>query len=213
MKDKAYKVALEKNPLISMEVIPGHFTTSGTHTTHFLDVSEMKSNSVVARDIARELAVPYSSSVAVDTIVCMENMEVIGAYLAEELALNGVHAVSGGTSIHVITPLRNNLGHLSFQSSNIPNITNKNVLVVTATIAGGTSIDNALDCISYYRGKIVGISALFMAFPERIEHEINYLFTSQDIAGYQVYRSRQCEMCKEGLKIDALISSEGYTKI
>jgi orotate phosphoribosyltransferase len=58
MKDKAYKVALEKNPIISMEVIPGHFTTSGTHTTHFLDVSELKSNSVVARDIARELAVP-----------------------------------------------------------------------------------------------------------------------------------------------------------
>jgi orotate phosphoribosyltransferase len=213
MKQKAYKVSLEKNPVISMEVIPGHYTTGASHTTHYLDVSEMKSSSVVARDIARELALPYSSSIAVDTIVCMENTNVIGAYLAEELANNGIHAVSGSSNIHVISPLSNSLGHLSFQTSTIEYVTNRNVLLITATVAGGTSLDNALDCIAYYRGNVVGVSALFLAFPDRMEYAINALFTSEDIPGYEIQRSRHCAMCKAGVRLDALISSEGYTRI
>ena len=213
MEKKSFEVSLEKNPLIKMSVIPGHFTTSNAHISYYLDVSTLKSDARVARDVAEELALPYMSSTLVDTIVCMEMTEVIGAYLAEELMQGGMTAINGGGVIHVITPISNNLGHLSFKSSMIKQITNKNVLLLTASVSSGRSLDSALDCIAYYRGNIAGISALFLVSPDKQEQEINALFTSDDIPDYKMYTPRDCEMCKAGKKLDALISSEGYTKI
>jgi len=213
MENKALEVSLHKNPLISMRVIPGHFTTSTTHITHYLDVSALKSNAHVARDVARELAIPYLSSTLVETIVCLERTEVIGAYLAEELLQPGGPVVNTDSEIYVVTPITNNIGNLSFQSSMIKNITNKNILMLTATIASGRTLDSALDCLSYYGGSIVGISSLFTVPNDIIELEINSMFTKEDIPGYTIYSSRDCEMCKSGQKLDALISSEGYTRI
>lgn len=216
MERKAFNVSLDKNPNIVMQVIPGHFTTSNAHITHYLDVSGLKSNAQVARDVAKELAIPYVSSNLVETIVCMERTEVIGAYLAEELMQGGVSAINGGVEIHVITPISNIIGHLSFHNSMVRQITNKNILLLTASVSSGRSIDSAVDCITYYGGKIAGISALF-SIPfdsiEKQEQKINALFTSDDIPGYKVYSSRKCEICRAGQRLDALISSEGYTKI
>jgi len=210
---KAFNLPLEKNPLITIRVIPGHFTTSSSHINHYLDVSGMKSNALVARDVARELAIPYLSSTPVDTIVCLEKTEVVGAYLAEELLQCGTSVINDGGDIHVLTPISNNIGHLSFHSSMICNISGKNVILLTATMSSGRSLDSALDCISYYKGKVAGISALFMAIRDGQEQKINALFTSDDIPGYEIYSSRHCELCKSGQRLDALISSEGYTKI
>jgi orotate phosphoribosyltransferase len=213
MEEKAYILSLDKNPIISMKVIPGHFTTSNAHISHYLDVSRLKSNSLVARDVARELAIPYLSSTLVDTIVCMERTEVIGAYLAEELRQSGVSVINEGNQIHVVTPISNNIGNLSFQSSMIKNIVNRNILLLTASISSGRTLDSALDCIEYYRGKVAGISALFLAPLERLDHGIHALFTSADIPGYKMFSSRKCEMCQSGQALDALVSTEGYTKI
>ena len=213
MEKNAFHVSMDKNPLITMKVIPGHFTTSNAHITHYLDVCGLKSNAPVAREVAREMAIPYLTSALVETIVCLENTEVIGAYLAEELIQAGVSVVNEDGEIHVVTPIRNNVGHLSFQSSTIPQITNKNILLLTATISSGNSLNSALDCIAYYRGRVMGISALFMALIYDSQPPVNALFTADDIPGYRLYNSRHCELCDAGQKLDALISSEGYTKI
>ena len=213
MDKKSFEVYLQKNPRIKMRVIPGHFTTSRSHITHYLDLSELKSNAYVARDVAKELAVPYLSTNLVETIVCLERTAVIGAYLAEELFQAGVSVMNTGGEIIVCTPLRNNLGALSFHSSMIPRILNRNVLLLTATISSGRSLDSALDCLAYYGSRVVGISSLFTMPQAQEEHSINTLFTSDDIPGYTVYRARNCDMCKAGLKLDALISNEGYTRI
>lgn len=213
MNRRAFTVSLEKNPLITMNVIPGHFTTSSSHISHYLDVSGLKSNALVARDVARELAIPYLSSTLVDTIVCMERTEVIGAYLAEELLQNGPAVMNADSEIYVVTPISNNIGTLSFQSSMSKRIVNRNILLLAASISSGRTLDSALDCIAYYGGNIVGISALFFVPNDKYEHEIHPLFTSDDIPDYRLYRARSCELCRAGQKLDALISSEGYTKI
>ena len=77
MEDRAFSVSLTKNPSISMNVIPGHFTTSHFHTNYYLDLDNLKTNVSIARDVAVELALPYLTTKLVDTIVCMEGTEVI----------------------------------------------------------------------------------------------------------------------------------------
>jgi orotate phosphoribosyltransferase len=213
MENKAYKVSLAKNSKISIKVIPGHFATNSAHISHYLDVSTLKSNASIAQDVARELALPYLSSSPIDTIVCMENTKVIGAFLALELSQLGMAVINSGCEINVLTPMSNTNGKLIFFESEIGWITGRNILLLVATISSGRTVRSALECIEYYGGKLAGISALFLASSEKLNMESHALFTSEDIENYKVYKPSECEMCKAGEKVEVIISSEGYTKI
>ncbi len=213
MKRKAFTVSLSKNPGIIMDVIPGHFTTSHFHLTHYLNLDDLKRNSARAREVAAELSIPYVSTTLVDTIVCMEGTEVIGAYLAEELSRQGTSVINAGSEIHVVTPLNNVNKQLIFQSSTQELIDEKNILLLVSSVSSGITIKSALECLSYYNGKAVGISALFNAFPDTSEQIINSLFTSEDFPDYKMLTPDECEMCKEGRKLDAIIMQGGYTRI
>ena len=213
METKYFSVSLEKNPIISIGVLPGHFTTSNAHSNNYLDVSGLKSNALVARDVAQELAIPYLSSTLVDTIVCMERTDVIGAYLAEELLKDGVAVINAGGEIHVVAPTSSINGNLIFPDSVIQWISNRHILLLVASISSGRTLHSAQDCLAYYGGKIAGVSALFVASHEKLGQEVHTLFTADDIPGYKLFSPGECEMCKAGVKLDALVSSEGYTKI
>ena len=148
MENKAYNISLAKNPIITIRVIPGHFTTSTRHVNYYLDVSELKTNALVARDVARELAIPYLSSALVDTIVCMERTEVIAAFLAQELLQPGTAVMNSGGEIHVVTPVNNASGKMIFQDSVVDWITNKNVLLLDASVSSARAIHIGMDCIA-----------------------------------------------------------------
>jgi orotate phosphoribosyltransferase len=213
MEDKAYDIPLAKNPIIKIKVTPGHFTTSTRHVSHYLDVSELKTNALVARDVAQQLAIPYLTSALVDTIVCMERTEVIAAFLAQELLQPGTAVMNSGGEIHIVTPVNNVHGNMIFQDSVVDLITNKNALLLVASVSSARAVHIGMDCIAYYGGRLAGISALFVASPEKQKDNINTLFTSDDIPGYRLFETVECEMCKAGHKIDALISSDGYTRV
>ena len=211
MESKAFHVSLAKNPVISIKVIPGHFTNNSIHISHYIDVSRMKSNAMIARDVAQEMAMPYLSSTIVNTIVCMERTVVIGAYLAQELLQYGASVVNSGGDIHVVAPLSNINGNLVFQESSIGWISNQNIILLVASISSGRTVDSALECLAYYGGRVVGISTLFVASPNT--RKVNALFTADDIPEYRMFIPGECELCKAGQKLDAIISSEGYNKI
>jgi hypothetical protein len=216
MKNKAFTVSLTKNPVINMNVIPGHFTTSHFHTTHYLDLDNLKTNASLAVDVARELALPYIASTLVDTIVCMEGMEVVGAYMAEELLQEGTAVINSGRQIHVVTPISNINRKLMFQNNMQELIVNRNIILLVSSIASGMTLSSALECLSYYGGILVGISALFNACSEcseKHEQEVHSMFTNEDIPGYQIFSPSECPMCKEGNKLDAIIVHDGYIKI
>lgn len=213
MKDRAFSVSLTKNPSISMNVIPGHFTTSHFHTNHFLDLDDLKTNASIARDVAIELALPYLTTTLVDTIVCMEGTEVIGAYLAEELLKEGVSVLNTEREIHVVTPISNVNRKLMFQSNKQELISNRNIIVLVSSVSSGITLNSALECLSYYGGRVVGISALFNAGSIKLDQEIHSMFTNKDIPNYQLYTPNECPMCKEGRKLDAIIVHDGYIKI
>ena len=211
--DKTFRIPLEKNPVISIKATPGHFTTGFFHTNYYLDVGSLKANALVARDVARELAVPYLSSTLVDTIVCVENTKVIGAFLAEELLQEGAAVMNSGGEIHVVTPISGADEKLLFYDNEIEWITNRNIILLTTTISSGRTVNDVLECLSFYKGIVTGISALFLYSGAMREREIHTLFTSDDIPGYKAVQSSECGLCRAGQKLDAIISSEGYKKI
>jgi len=213
MEDKAYSVSLAKNPIITVSVTPGHFTTNNKHSNNYLEFSTLKCDSAIARDVAREMVIPYLSNTLIDTIVCMEHMEVVGAYLAQELVQDGTSVINAGNTIHVVTPINNAYGKLIFSDSTSKWISGKNILLLLATVSSGRSLNIALECINYYGGKLAGVSALYRASDAEIGQEVNAMFTSKDIPGYKLYTTNECELCRGGQKLDAIISSEGYTKI
>ncbi len=213
MKNKSFTVSLTKNPVIKMNVIPGHFTTSQFHISHFLDLYDLKTNARLARDVAVELAIPYLTTTLVDTIVCMEGTEVIGAYMAQELLQEGASVINSGKEIHVVTPMSNINRKLIFQSNMQELILNRNIILLVSSISSGTTVNSALECLSYYGGIVVGISALFSACQDTPELEINSMFTSEDIPDYRIFSPGKCDICKDGHKLDALIIHDGYTKM
>jgi orotate phosphoribosyltransferase len=213
MKDEIFSIRLEKKPSISLSINSGHFTTSHFHAAHYLDLNHLKTNAILARDVAIELALPYLASTLVDTIVCMEGTEVIGAYMAEELLHGGMSAINSGRDINIVTPISNANKNLMIQSNKQELIANRNIIVLVSSVSSGTTIGSALEYLSYYGGIVVGISALFNAYPERQEQEIHSLFTSKDIPGYQLFRPGECPICKSGQKLDAIIVHDGYIKI
>jgi orotate phosphoribosyltransferase len=213
MEKNAFKVSLEKNPLISINVIPGHFTTNNMHLNYYLDVSGLKSDVWVAKDVAKQLAIPYLSSSIIDTIVCLENTEVIAAFLADELQMEGQAVMNSGNNIHIVTPVNNVHGNMMFHDNILEYIANKNILLLIATISSGRAMNIAMECIEYYGGRLAGVSALFVAAHRNLKHEVNTLFNTDDIPEYKLFSINECEMCKAGVKIDALVNNEGYTKI
>jgi orotate phosphoribosyltransferase len=214
VEQKAFNISLEKNPQIMIRVVPGHFATVSSHTNSYLDVSRLRTNAHVARDVAREMAIPYMSSTLVDTIVCIESTEVIGAYLAEELAQEGTGLVNSGDDIHVVMPINNVNGQWIFQDSMIDLITDRNIVLLVPSIFSGRTVKSVLDCLNYYGGNLVGISVLFLVsygkLGEELKHIVHPLFTAEDIPYFKQYSVGQCEICKSGRKLDALINSEGY---
>lgn len=213
MENKAYTVSLEKNPVISMKVVPGHFATSHFHISHYLDVSDLKTNATAARDVARELSIPYLANTLVDSIVCMKETEVIGAYMAEELLQAGISVINSSNEIHVLKPTNSVSGKLIFEHNLQEWIFNRNIILLVDTISSGRTIKSAMDCLSYYGGLVVGISALFHGCREEIHHKMHAMFTYEDIPDYQIFSPDHCAMCEEGSKLDAIITSEGYIKI
>ena len=83
----------------------------------------------------------------VDTIICMDGCEVIGAYLAEELSDGGFPSNNKHKSFYVITPEFDNTGQMVVRNNIKPMIKGKNVLVVLATAMSGRTISKAIGTI------------------------------------------------------------------
>ena len=54
------KIYARGDSRIQLKVIPGHFVTSQSHITHYLDLTTMKSRTAEAQNIAHCLTLPVS---------------------------------------------------------------------------------------------------------------------------------------------------------
>ncbi len=158
------RIISHANKRLYADAIPGHFATNHSHINYYVDMSEIKHNMSMALEAARSIAFHFSA-VSVDTLLCLEGTEYIGAYLARELSSSGIGSLNFGKSVYLVEPDNNVNGQFMFADNLRPMIENRNVLVLVNTASTGQTLSQTRECIEYYGGRVAGYSALFPTFP------------------------------------------------
>ncbi len=160
-----------------------------------------------------ELSQRYTYEQGMDTVVCLDGSEVIGAFLARNLARKDIFAVNSSKNINIVTPEYDSNGQLIFRENLIPMVSERENLLLISTVNSGKTARRALQCIKYYGGRVRGIAAVF-SVPEEVDGVPVYsLFTPKDIPGYQTWYFQDCPLCAQGQKIDGLSNSYGFSKL
>lgn len=202
-----------KNPNVFLRVAQGHFATTHSHTNYFIDVTTQKTRLSEAKACAKELVTHYRSNTIIDTILCLDGTEVIGACLADELTKESFVNMNAHQTIYIVTPEFVGGGQLMFRDNLEPMIKGKHVLVHAASITTGKSVKGAIDAIEYYGGICAGVAAIFASVPEYAGYKIHSIFDTDDLGDYNSYTPHRCPMCKRGEKLDALVNSYGFSKL
>lgn len=82
-----------------------------------------------------------------------------------------------------------------------------------SSVSTGKSISRSVECLQYYSGVLVGIASIFSAIKEYQGIEIDSVFHRDDLPEYKTALPSECELCKKGAKVDAIVNSFGYSKI
>lgn len=212
MEDRAITIKSKKNHNLEIRAIPGHFATNHSHVNYYVDLTTMKYSQRTAKEAGKEMAMKYNTT-SIDSIICMDGCEIIGGFLADELTSNSLRSMNGNQDIFVITPEYNSNGQMIFRDNLQPMVTEKHILLLLASTTTGKSINRSLECIKYYGGEVVGISAIFSAIDQMQNVPIYSIFCADDIPNYHTYPFKECPDCNNRIKIDAIVNSFGYSKI
>ena len=127
---EVFKIKTKRKNLF-LRVVKGHFATSYTHSNYYIDVADQKSRYSEAKAVAEELCSTYNySTTIVDTILCLDGTEVIGACLANELTKNSFANINAHQTVYVVTPEITNGSQMLFRDNIVPMIKGKHVLVI-----------------------------------------------------------------------------------
>ena len=214
MNNDIYELTSSRNKNVTIRSIEGHFATQHSHITHYIDMTRIKSETVSARATAELFAFSFQNT-PVDTVITLERTKMIGGFLALQLERTGINL---NRNIAVITPeikkdklfLRDNL---------VPYIKDKHVLLMTSTATTGKTLKNGLEGIVYYGGVPAGAMTVFGGdFGDHLvvgEYTVpvERLFFAKDIGKYESYAPGSCPLCKEGVRINAVVNSYGYSKL
>lgn len=211
LENKTIKFYSRWNSNIVLRVVPGHFVTSHSHINYYIDMTGLKTRRSEAQAVARAFAQSVRQDAVIDTIVCMDGCEVIGAYLAEELEGHLIRSMNRHHTIYIVTPEFYSADQMIFRDNVAPAIRDKHVLLLMATSTTGQTIDRCRECVQYYGGTVEKICSVFSATNMVSKHEIETIFTLDDLPGYQAYSQHDCPMCREKRKIDAFVNGYGYS--
>ncbi|MCH5304527.1 MAG: orotate phosphoribosyltransferase [Ruminococcus sp.] len=209
---REYKIRT-KNQNVFLRVTKGHFATMHSHTNYYIDVTTQKNRLSEAKAVAKEMVHAYRSNTIVDTILCLDGTEVIGAFLANELTEDNFVNLNAHQTIYVLSPEYIGGGQLMFRDNLTQMLAGKHVLILAASVTTGKSALAAIDAIKYYGGNIVGVSSIFATVDECDGHPVNSIFNPNDLGDYQSYKPHQCPFCAGGEKIEALVNSFGYSAL
>ena len=200
------------NEDIILNVSKGHFATGHSHINYYIDVTSQKFCLSEARKVALELAKEYKASTLIDTILCLDGTEVIGACMASELTRAGYTNMNAHRTIYVTTPEHTSGSQLLFRENIAPMIVGKHVLVLAASVTTGYTVQAAVEAIRYYMGIPVGISCIFSCVDECEGFPVKSVYTKRlHLSDYESRPSHDCPLCKAGIKLDAMVNSHGIS--
>ncbi len=212
MSENVLKIRTKQNNL-HLRVMPGHFATSHSHINYYIDVTMQKSRLSEAQAVAKELVSYYNCTTIVDTILCLDGTEVIGACLAEELTRADFVNMNAHRTIYVVTPEHTTGSQLIFRDNTSQMIIGKNVLILAASVATGYTARAAVEAIQYYGGYIAGICSIFSTVNDCMGYPVRSVFNPHDLNDYASCPSHDCPQCRAGKKIDGLVNCFGYSKL
>ena len=196
---------------LPLRVARGHFATSHSHINYYIDLTLTKHNLSEAREAAIQLASKFKSSMVVDTILCLDGTEVLGACLAEELISEGIKTENEHNTLYVVTP-ETTTGNMQIFRENIAHlIRNRRILILAASVTTGTAALEAAEAVRYYGGIPVGICSIFSCLDTCGEFPVTTIFHSKVLGDYSSVPAGQCPLCKAGAKLDALVNSYGIS--
>ena len=208
--ENIYKIRT-KNRNLFLRVSEGHFATSHSHINYYIDVSAQKARLSEASAVAKDLVSYYNKSTIVDTILCLDGTEVIGTCLAHELTKGDFMNMNAHQTIYVVTPEHTTGSQLIFRDNSAPMVVGKHVLVLAASVATGYTAQSAVEAIRYYNGIPVGICSIFACVEECEGFPVQSIYSKDELDGYISLPARECPLCKEGKKLDALVNSYGIS--
>ena len=94
-----------------------------------------------------------------------------------------------------------------------PMVRGKHVLILSASITTGYTIQAAVEAVNYYGGMVAGLSAIFATTHECLGYPVTSIFDPTSLPDYASFDSRDCPLCKAGQHIDALVNSFGYSAL
>jgi orotate phosphoribosyltransferase len=208
--ENSYKIRTKGKNLF-LRVVKGHFMKSNGHMNYYIDVAKQKYRLSEAKAVAEELVEHYKDRV-VDTILCLDEMQVIGTCMAEKLTAAGFMNVNENRPIHILTPEKISAGRFIFREETIPMIADKSVIVLTSSVATGRTTSVAMDAVRYYGGNVVGLASIYSAVSECNGVPVHSAFDANDLDGYYCVAPHECPLCKEGRNIDGVVNSYGFSR-
>ena len=203
----------KESNMVAIHAIPGHFATSHSHINYYIDITSLKTRIQEAKEAARVLYQKIGRLSYVDTIVCMDGTEVIGAFLAEEFEKGDFASTNRHETIYVVAPEINSSNQLLFRDNIKPSITGKHIVLLSASTTTGKTIRRSLEGIRYYGGIIEAVASVFSTVTETDGMPVHSVFHADDLPGYAAYSAEECPYCKKGIKLDAVVNGFGYSKL
>jgi len=212
MEERMLKIYAKESNRVALHAIPGHFATSHSHINYYIDITNLKTSVQEAKAAAALLYQKIGTLSCIDTIVCMDGTEVIGAFLAEEFEQGSFVPTEQHESIYVVAPELNSNNQLIFRDNNRPSIEGKHVLLLLATTTTGKTINRSMEGIRYYGGIVEGVASVFGTIDMVEDMQLNRIFTEEDLPSYAAYLPAECPFCKKGERIEAMVNGFGYSK-
>lgn len=213
MENRMIKFHCRQSSSLMLHAIPGHFATSHSHINYYVDVTSIKTRVSEAKEAAKILNAKMPKTSYIDTIICMDKTEMIGAFLSDELERGGIMSINRHETLYVVSPEINNNNQILFRDNNRGAVEGKHVVLLLATTTTGETIKRALECIQYYGGTVVCVASIFSTIDQVDGVEIERIFDREDVMNYEAYAVHDCPFCQKGQRIEAMVNGFGYSKL
>ncbi|MCR5208521.1 MAG: orotate phosphoribosyltransferase [Eubacterium sp.] len=207
-----YTLTSHRNDRVFIHIMSGHFVSANNHINYYIGTSDIKHNHNVSVDAAMLLSEYYNANgTHVDTVLCLYETQTLGAYLAHELARPNMFSPNPNQTVYVIGSEYDAAGNLIFRDNLKKMIKDKTVVILISCITSGKTVERAMESVEYYGGTTVGVSSAFSAVDSIRGVHVNSIFTLEDIPHYRAYDMHSCPYCAQGMPVEAISNSYGYT--